>query len=66
MNIYLTEIRAVSPYSKEICIWGGPNISAKTVQEAQNYCNSHGLGYCRVIGKLVDVIGIKESNICLN
>lgn len=66
MNIFITEIRAFDPLTNEICNWCGPRIEAKNFRDAQNYCNSHGLGYCRVIGKLVDVIEDKKADICLN
>lgn len=66
MNIYITEIYATPPEANEVCLWAGPNIPAESFDDAQNYCNSHGLGYCHVAGKLVDVVEDKESNICLN
>lgn len=34
--------------------WQGPHVPGATIQEAQEYCNKNGLGYCRVVGILVE------------
>lgn len=34
--------------------WQGPHVPGATMQEAQEYCNKNGLGYCRVVGVLVE------------
>lgn len=33
--------------------WCGPNVPGISFATAQEYCEKNGLGYCKVIGKLV-------------
>jgi hypothetical protein len=57
--IFLTEIRAIDPQTNELTDWCGPRIEAANFEDAQNYCNKNGLGYCNVIGpmdKISDLI----------
>ena len=37
-------------------LWGGPNIEAETQKAAEEYCQENGLGYCKVIGELIEEI----------
>lgn len=61
MDMYITEIKAECPYTGQMKIWGGPNVPGINLQDAQNYCENNGLGYCKVIGKLVAEIPCKEG-----
>ncbi|MEN6569005.1 MAG: hypothetical protein ABFC18_03230 [Rikenellaceae bacterium] len=63
--IWLTEIQANDPITGEIQIWAGPEIEANTEQQAIDYCNSNGLGYCKVIG-CYDEASELISGICEN
>lgn len=57
--IWLTEIKAINPDTGELCKWSGPRIEADTMNEANDYCNRNGLGYCHVVGKFV--MDIKQN-----
>ena len=64
--IWITEIKAVDPATGEMCTWSGPRIEAKTEEDARNYCDGHGLGYCKIIGKLISEHEVVEQLIGLN
>lgn len=59
-RIYLTEINAIDPNSGDLKLYGGPEISAISFDDAQNYCNQNGLGYCKEIGELIEEIPLKK------
>lgn len=48
MRKWCTEIKAVDPKTGNLLAWSGPYIEAPSQQLAQEYCDSHGLGYLRV------------------
>lgn len=48
MKKWITEIRAISPATEELGTFSGPSIEAASKQEAIEYCENNGLGYCRV------------------
>jgi hypothetical protein len=64
--IWITEIKAVDPATGEVSTWAGPRIEANTKEDARNYCDGHGLGYCNIIGKLISEQNIVEQIIGLN
>ena len=33
--------------------WQGPHVPGTSLEDAQRYCNEHGMGYCRVTGELI-------------
>lgn len=49
-QVYVTEIRAINPENGEMALWAGPNVEANSFEEATEYCNNNGLGYCKVVG----------------
>jgi hypothetical protein len=53
MKLYCTEILAVDPQTNTVCLWGGPNVPGISFQDAEEYCQHNGLGYCKVVGELV-------------
>jgi hypothetical protein len=53
MKKWVTEIRAVDPLTGKLKTYGGPYIEAATQEDAERFCQTHGLGYCRVVGQLV-------------
>lgn len=59
--MYSTIIKAIDPKTGEMKTWGGPNIPALTRQGARKYCDTHGLGYCKIRNKLVSEIGTKSN-----
>lgn len=61
MNYYETEIRAFDPKTKEMKLWGGPNIEAISESDAQHYLDTNGLGYCMIIGTIVAEIPCREG-----
>lgn len=53
MSLYVTEIKALDPKTGEMKTWGGPNVPGISFATAEQYCEQNGLGYCKVIGRLV-------------
>ena len=56
MNTYLTEIMAICPKDNVIKTYGCPNVPAENASDAQEWLDDNGLGYCKVIGKIVATI----------
>lgn len=54
--MYTTEIEAVDPTTGKVEKYQGPNVPGQNEDEAREYCQKNGLGYCRVAGKLVEEI----------
>lgn len=53
MILWVTEIIAEDPLDKKVKRWVGPNVPGISQDDAQKFCNENGLGFCKVIGKLV-------------
>jgi hypothetical protein len=60
MNLYVTEIQALNPHTKDLRIWSGPHVPGISFEDAQRYCDEN-LGYCKVVGKLVSEIPCKNG-----
>jgi len=58
MKTYITSITAIDPTDGHMKEWCGPVILAQSEQDAYDYCQSNGLGYCKVIGILIGVLPI--------
>lgn len=54
MKTFVTEIYASDPITKQLMVWAGPHINALNYDGAVAYCQLHGLGYCKVVGELVE------------
>lgn len=52
MKQFATEIQAIDPKDGKLKRWVGPPIPANTWEEAEDYCQKNGLGYCEVTGQL--------------
>lgn len=63
MNLYTTEIYAICPTTGDLKLWAGPHVPGISFADAQNYCETNGLGYCKVTGKLVAEINFKDNPI---
>lgn len=61
MNLYVTEIQAISPTDGILKTYCGPEVPGITTQDAQEYCEKNGLGYCKVIGLLIAEIPCKPG-----
>lgn len=46
--VWVTEIRTADGKS-----WAGPQVPGTTKKAAKKYCQNNGLGYCKVIGMLI-------------
>lgn len=57
MDLYVTEIQAISPKDGKLKQYCGPNVPGISFADAQEYCERNGLGYCKVIGILVQEEG---------
>lgn len=53
MNIYTTLVKAISPIDGKLKLYQGPNVPGISFDDAQNYCEINGLGYCKVEGLLI-------------
>ena len=53
MKTFYTIIKAICPKSGETKTYEGLKIISTNVDEAQEYCDNNGLGYCRVIGEFI-------------
>ncbi|PPK98942.1 hypothetical protein [Parapedobacter indicus] len=53
MKKWATEIMAVDPINGKLKTYGGPHIDAPTWEEATLFCQTNGLGYCKVVGQLI-------------
>ena len=63
---YTTEIVAICPISGHLVRWCGPYIEAESFEDADNYCQENGLGYCKVTGLLVEEIEAGKEIIFYN
>jgi len=62
MKKWVTEIKAIDPMTNEPKKWMGPYITAPTMEDAIEYCQKNGLGYCKVTGQLISEIPCKEGS----
>lgn len=63
MNLYVTEIKAIRPRDGELITYCGPNVPGISVKDAEYYCETNGLGYCKVIGLLISEIPCKPGTL---
>ncbi len=59
--LWVTEIQAIKPSTGELRIYCGPHVPGISLADAQQYCEQNGLGYCRVIGRLIGEIPCKAG-----
>lgn len=60
---FVTEIDAINPATGEMCKWQGPHIEAISESHARIICNNTGLGYCKVVGRLVAEIDCVDGSV---
>lgn len=53
---FVTEIHALDPKDGHLKKWAGPEIDADSIDEAREYCDNNGLGYCDIIGEFVEEV----------
>jgi len=53
MKTFTTLIKAVNQKTGELQYFAGQNVQAETIEDAQEYCNKNGLGYCKVDGEFI-------------
>lgn len=61
MKLFTTTIQAIDPSDGELKLWFGPNVPAISFNDARNYCDNNGLGYCKIHGELVATIPTKPD-----
>ena len=61
MNLYTTIIQAICLHTGKLTTYCGPHVPGISFADAQNYCETHELGYCKVEGVLVAEIPCKEG-----
>ena len=54
MKPYATEIKAICPKTGELLKWCGCIVYAHSWEEAEQWLQNNGMGYCKVIGELVE------------
>lgn len=59
--LYVTVVRAICPITGELKTFSGPRVPGISEEDANNYCQNNGLGYCKVVGILVAEIPCKEG-----
>lgn len=59
--LFTTEIIAYDPKDHRYKKWSGPNIPADTFEEAEQFVQKYGLGYCKVTGQLIEEIEISDE-----
>lgn len=62
MKKYVTEISAISPITGELTTYVGPEIPGISFEDAENYREKNGLGYCKIIGELIAEIPCKKES----
>lgn len=63
MDLYTTIIKAVCARDGQLKYFAGPHVPGISFADAQNYCFTHGLGYCTVDGLLIAEIPCKEGSL---
>ena len=61
MKLWLTEISAYDPATGQMKEWGGPNVPGINLVDAKRYCQMNGLGYCKVLGELIEEIPVHKD-----
>lgn len=61
MDLYTTEIRAIDPRNGLLKTWCGPHVPGISFSDAEEYCQRNGLGYCAIVGRLVEEIPCKPG-----
>lgn len=64
MDLWVTSIQAVNPKTGNIELWSGPNVPGLSFKDAEKYCDQNGMGYCKVLGRLVATI--EDEKIIMN
>ena len=52
-GLWVTEIYARNSVTGEMAYFAGPRVPGKTREEAEEFCNTNGLGYCKVVDRFV-------------
>ncbi len=61
MKLYTTKIKALA--NNELKTFSGPYVPGISFQDAQNYCERNGLGYCEVDGELIAEVDYNSGKI---
>lgn len=61
MRLWVTKITAIDPMSGELCEYIGPNVPGINWDDAEDYCQQNGLGYCAICGELIAEIPINDT-----
>lgn len=56
MKTFVTTVSALCPKTGELKTYCGPHVPGISIEDAKNYCEQNGLGYCKVEGELVAVV----------
>lgn len=61
MRMWCTQIKAIDPITGEMATWCGPNVPGINLEDAINYCQLNGLGYCEILGELMAEIPCNDG-----
>lgn len=56
IRIWATQILAYCPHSRALFHWQGPHVPGIDKADAERFCQENGLGYCRVVGQVIEEI----------
>ena len=62
---YTTELKAIDPKDGKVKTWAGPRIWADSPEQAREYCQRNGLGFCFILGETNEV-SLGEEILWLN
>ena len=63
MNTYTTIIIAIDPNDGELKTWAGPYVKGITTEDAEHYCQTHELGYCKVSDILIEEVDFHSGEV---
>lgn len=61
MTKWVTYVDAINPFTGQLTNFFGPYVPGDTKEQAEDYCQRNGLGYCRVDSQLIAEIPQKED-----
>ncbi len=62
IQMYCTEISAYYHVTGKLLLWTGPLVPGTSFEDAQQYCEDNGLGYCKVNGIHGGTYYLNEEN----
>ena len=61
MNLYMTEIKAICPHTNKLRVFKGPIVPGESLKDAQDFCDTYGISYCKVVKLLISKVPYGEE-----